>query len=85
MLNDDAGDTTDLLLIAGVDHAPAANIYLMPNLYVQLPDGPDPNVQARMTVYYTFRSGRAAPPGTPGRVNGRGRGRAPRAEGMARE
>ncbi|MFH1566543.1 MAG: hypothetical protein ABIL09_00985 [Gemmatimonadota bacterium] len=54
VLNDDAGDTTDLLVIAGVDHTPVENIHLMPNLYIDMPDGPDPNVQARLTVYYTF-------------------------------
>ncbi len=54
MLNNDATDTTDLLLIAGVDHAPAKNVHLMPNVYVQLPDGSDPNIQARVTFYYKF-------------------------------
>ena len=54
MLSNDATDTTDLLLIAGVDHAPAKNVHLMPNIYVQLPDGSDPNIQARVTFYYKF-------------------------------
>lgn len=54
VLRDDAGDTTDLLVIAGLDHSPADNIHIMPNLYVDLPDGPDPSIQARMTVFFKF-------------------------------
>lgn len=54
MLGNDATDTTDLLLIAGVDRELDKNIHLMPNLYVQLPDGPDPNIQARLTFYYIY-------------------------------
>lgn len=54
VLNDDAGDTTDILVIAGVDHQPAENIHFMPNIYIDLQDGPDPNIQARLTVYYKF-------------------------------
>jgi len=53
-INDDEGDTTDLLLIAGLDHMPAENVHLMPNLYVDIPDGPDPTVQARLTFFYQF-------------------------------
>jgi hypothetical protein len=33
---------------------PAENVHLMPNLYVQMPDGPDPSIQGRLTVYYKF-------------------------------
>ncbi len=51
--NDDK-DSTDMLLIAGLDHSPSKNVHLMPNIYVQLPDGPDPSIQARMTFYYKF-------------------------------
>lgn len=51
--NDDK-DSTDMLLIAGVDHSPSKNVHLMPNIYVQLPDGPDPTIQARLTFYYKF-------------------------------
>ena len=54
VLNDDVGDTTDLLVIIGLDHMPAKDIHLMPNLYVGLPDGPDPNIQARLTMFYKF-------------------------------
>ncbi|MFC1526795.1 hypothetical protein ACFL6X_08315 [Candidatus Latescibacterota bacterium] len=54
MINDDVGDTTDLLLIAGLDHSPAKDIHLMPNLYVNIPDGPDPSIQARLTMFYKF-------------------------------
>jgi hypothetical protein len=51
--NDDK-DSTDMLLIAGLDHSPSKNVHLMPNIYVQLPDGPDPTIQARLTFYYKF-------------------------------
>ena len=51
--NDDK-DTTDLLVIAGLDHMPAKNVHLMPNVYVEIPDGPDPNIQARLTFFYKF-------------------------------
>ena len=54
MLSYDVADATDLLLIAGLDHMPAENVHLMPNLYVQMPDGPDPSIQGRLTVYYKF-------------------------------
>ena len=54
MLSNDANDTTDLLLIAGVDHLLEKNIHLMPNIYVQLPDGSDPNIMARVTFYYKY-------------------------------
>ena len=53
-ISDDDTDTTDMLLIAGVDHVPAENVHLMPNIYVDLPDGPDPTIQARMTVFFKF-------------------------------
>ncbi len=53
-VNNDDLDTTDLLLIAGVDRELEKNVHLMPNIYVQLPDGPDPTIQARMTVFYKF-------------------------------
>ncbi|MDA0333697.1 MAG: hypothetical protein O2782_00865 [bacterium] len=51
--NDDA-DTTDLVVIAGLDWAADKNVHIMPNLYVQLPDGPDPHIQARVTGYIKF-------------------------------
>ena len=50
----DATDTTDLLVIAGLDHSPAKNVHLMPNLIVALPDGPDPNIEGRLTYSYKF-------------------------------
>lgn len=53
-VSNDATDTTDLLLIAGVDYMPAKGVHLMPNLVVALPDGPDPNIQGRLTFYYKF-------------------------------
>jgi hypothetical protein len=53
-VSNDATDTTDLLFIAGVDHRPAKGVHLMPNLVVALPDGPDPNIQGRLTFYYKF-------------------------------
>ena len=54
MVSNNDTDTTDLLVIAGVDHEPADNVHLMPNLRVELPDGPDPSIQARVTFYYKF-------------------------------
>ena len=54
MVSNDATDTSDLLVIAGLDHSPAENIHLMPNLYIQMPDGPDPNIQARLTFFYRY-------------------------------
>lgn len=54
MVSNDDKDTTDLLVIAGLDYAAAKNVHLMPNVYVQLPDGPDPNIQVRGTAYYKF-------------------------------
>jgi len=51
--NDDK-DTTDMLIIAGLDHSPVKNVYLMPNIYVQLPDGPDPSIQGRLSFKYKF-------------------------------
>jgi len=41
-------------VIVGLDHMPANDIHLMPNLYVNIPDGPDPTVQARLTMFYKF-------------------------------
>lgn len=51
--NDDT-DTSDMLVIAGYDWTVEKGVHIMPNLYVQLPDGPDPNIQARVTAYYKF-------------------------------
>ena len=53
-VSNDATDTTDLLVIAGLDHMPAKNVHLMPNVVVALPDGPDPTIQGRLTFYYKF-------------------------------
>jgi len=53
-VSDNDTDTTDMLLIAGLDHMPAENVHLMPNIYVDLPDGPDPNIQGRMTLFFKF-------------------------------
>ena len=52
--DDGTASMTDMLVIAGLDHMPAKNVHLMPNLYVKLPDGPDPNIQARLTFYYKY-------------------------------
>jgi len=54
VVSTEATDATHLLLIAGVDHVPAKDVHLMPNLVVALPDGADPNIQARMTLYFKF-------------------------------
>ena len=48
-------DATNLLVLAGVDHMPAKNVHLMPNIRVELPDGLDPSIQARITFYYVFK------------------------------
>lgn len=53
-LNNDDLDTTDLVIIGGLDWAASKEVHIMPNLYVQLPDGPDPNIQARVTGFYRF-------------------------------
>ncbi len=53
-VHDDSDDTTDMLVIAGVDRAVTEQVHLMPNLYVAVPDGPDPNVQARLTLFFEF-------------------------------
>lgn len=50
----EAKDTTDFFVIAGVDHQPAKNVHLMPNIVVGLPDGLDPHIQLRLTSYYKF-------------------------------
>jgi len=52
----DGGDEkeTHLLVIAGLDHQLAKNVHLMPNLYIKMPDGQDPNIQARLTFFYKF-------------------------------
>ena len=53
-VNNNDKDVTDLLLIAGVDHAAAKNVHLMPNIRIELPDGPDPSIQLRLTFFYKF-------------------------------
>ena len=54
MVSNDDTDTTDLFVLAGYDWTVEKSLHIMPNLYVQLPDGPDPNIQARVTAYYKF-------------------------------
>jgi len=54
VLNNDDVDTTDLVIIAGLDWAADKDVHIMPNLYVQLPDGPDPHIQARVTGLFKF-------------------------------
>ena len=53
-VSDNDEDATDLLIIAGIDRSVGEDVHLMPNLYVQLPDGPDPNIQVRLTFYYKY-------------------------------
>lgn len=53
-VNNDAADATDMLIIAGLDHCPRANVHWMPNIYVEVPDGGDPTVQGRMTFFFKF-------------------------------
>ena len=40
--------------IAGIDHSPRNNVHWMPNIYIEMPDRGDPNIQGRMTVYFKF-------------------------------
>lgn len=54
VVSDSGRDETDLVAIGGLDWAAGPDVNLMPNLYVRLPDGPDPNVQLRATAYYRF-------------------------------
>jgi hypothetical protein len=51
-INNNDTETTDVLVIAGLDHSPTKNVHLMPNIYITLPDGPDPNIMARMTLFF---------------------------------
>lgn len=53
-VNNDDVDTTDLVIIGGLDWAADKDVHIMPNLYVQLPDGPDPHIQARVTGMFKF-------------------------------
>lgn len=53
-ISDDVTDTTDLLVIAGVDRELAEGVHLMPNVRVELPDGPDPSIQLRASCFYKF-------------------------------
>ena len=53
-ISNDAVDSTDLLVIAGLDHMPAKNVHLMPNVVVALPEVLDTHIQARLIVYYKF-------------------------------
>ena len=54
MISNNDTDTTDLLVIAGLDRTVAENVHLMPNLIVEMPDGPDPSITARVTAYYKY-------------------------------
>lgn len=51
---DDAENTTDWLLIAGLDYAAATAVHLMPNVIVALPEGRDSKVEGRLTFFCTF-------------------------------
>lgn len=53
-VNDDDLDTTDLVVIGGLDWAAAQDIHILPNLYIQLPDGSDAHLQARVTALFKF-------------------------------
>lgn len=54
VVDDDDRNTTDLLFIVGLDKRLGANVHLLPNIYLKMPDGPDPNGQARLTLHYKF-------------------------------
>jgi hypothetical protein len=51
--NDDA-DTSEMFVLAGYDWTVEKGLHIIPNVHIQLPDGPDPNIQARVTAYYKF-------------------------------
>ena len=54
VVSDDDWDTTDVLVIAGLDYAAAKNVHLMPNVLIEAPDGRDANVQGRLTFFCKF-------------------------------
>ena len=54
VLSDDDGDTTDLLVIAGLDFAAHKDVHIMPNVFVAIPDGPDPSITLRASAFYKF-------------------------------
>jgi hypothetical protein len=47
-------DRTDMLVIVGADRQLGPGCHLMPNLYANLPEGLDPNLQARLTLDVVF-------------------------------
>jgi len=53
-------DDEHRLVIAGLDYIPAANVHIMPNLMIKSfsRSGSDPELTARMTLYYKFDSGK---------------------------
>ena len=55
MVSEDDMDTTNMLVLVGADYMPVKDVHLMPNVRVELPDGPDPNIQARLTFFYKFK------------------------------
>jgi hypothetical protein len=53
-VRNDVEDSTNMLVIVGLDHSPRNNMHWMPNLYVEKPDGGDPDVQGRLTFFFKF-------------------------------
>jgi len=53
-VDDDDLDTTDLLLVGGLDWKAEEEVHIMPALIIQIPDGPDPNIQVRVTGMFKF-------------------------------
>ncbi len=52
----DAIDDNDLelLLVGGLDWKAEEEVHIMPALIIQIPDGPDPNIQVRVTGMFKF-------------------------------
>jgi hypothetical protein len=54
VVEEDEGDTTDQFVLAGYDWTVEKGVHIIPNIHIQIPDGPDANVQGRVTAYYKF-------------------------------
>ena len=47
-------DDLELLLVGGLDWKAEEEVHIMPALIIQIPDGPDPNIQVRVTGMFKF-------------------------------
>ncbi len=54
LLSNDDLDTSDLFVLVGYDWIVEQGLHIIPNIHIQIPDGPDPNIQGRVTAYYKF-------------------------------